>query len=93
MGSLPGREENELAYELRRIIDDIIEENATAGREETKLILDGAVLGLFENLEAAPGNASFLTFGEWTESREKQGRNVLKEKLRSWLKSKEWTKA
>uniref|UniRef100_A0A7S0EPQ0 Uncharacterized protein n=1 Tax=Hanusia phi TaxID=3032 RepID=A0A7S0EPQ0_9CRYP len=93
MGSLPGREENELAYELRRIIDDIIEENATAGREETKLILDGAVLGLFENLEVAPGNASFLTFGEWTESREKQGRNVLKEKLRSWLKSKEWTKA
>eukprot|EP00960_Hanusia_phi_P010990 322835-Hanusia_phi.AAC.1 len=39
MGSLPGREENELAYELRRIVDDIIEENATAGREETKLIL------------------------------------------------------
>eukprot|EP00960_Hanusia_phi_P018384 542117-Hanusia_phi.AAC.1 len=28
-----------------------------------------------ENLEAAPGNASVLTFGEWTESREKQGRN------------------
>eukprot|EP00960_Hanusia_phi_P042147 755338-Hanusia_phi.AAC.2 len=35
----------------------------------------------------------FSTFGEWKESKEKQGRNPLKEKLRSWLKSKEWIKA
>eukprot|EP00960_Hanusia_phi_P002128 61409-Hanusia_phi.AAC.1 len=93
MGALPGLEEMEMVSEIKGVLDEVVDEAAAAGREETKLLLDGAVTELFENLEEAPGNVSFLTFGEWTESKEKQGRNVLKEKLRRWLKSKEWTKA